>query len=389
MGILRRLGLASDQLALATTFESPMTSEAFASSAPVLAAAFGMATDSCTVTREQAMRIPGVRRGRQVICGTIGVLPLLARRTNSDGTVDDVTADRPVLSTLNPDTTPQFTLTWTVDDLLFYGVAWWRVTSRDAQGFPSRVEWLARWRITVDLSRQAVYVDGTKVDQADLIRFDGPDEGVLNYGGPTLTTTRLLEDAVRRFARLDIPLGILKLAEGASELSQVAGSCGIEGDDRSEVDYALDQWEAARRDRTTAFLNRALDYAPQQFDASQLQLADGRNFQLADVARLMNLAPRHVNAPAGDSLTYSTTEADRRDLLDTSLVGFIAAIEQRLSMNDFSPRGTLVHLDVTGLLRGDTKNALDAAKVAVDLGAMDANEVRVDVLRLAPRKAGA
>lgn len=387
MGIRSWLGI--DGLATAATFESPLTSEDIAASDPVIAAAFGLSTEgSLTFTREQAMKIPAVRRARQVICGTIGVLPLIAHRTVGDQ-VDDVTAERPVLTQPDRNTTAQYVLTWTVDDLLFYGISWWRVTSRDSQGYPWSVERLAPSRVRVEMTEGAVYVDARKVTGDalnDLIRFDGPDEGVLAYAGPTLTTTKLLEDAVRKFARCEVPLGSLALAEGAPELSGVPGSAN-DGTDRSEIDALLDSWEEARANRTTAYVNRAIEYTVHQFDANALQLTDGRNFQLADVARVMNLAPRYVNAPAADSMTYSTTEADRRDLLDTSLVGFITAIDQRLSMNDFTPRGTAVHFDVSGLLRGDLKDALEAAKVAVDMGAMLSAEVRHDVLKRAPLEA--
>lgn len=350
-----------------------------------VAQAFGLWTDGSTVNREAAMRIPAVRRGRQVIVGSIATCPLVAHRTLPDGNVEAV--DRPLLEQPDPNTTRQFVLGWTVDDLLFHGISWWVVNGRDDQGYPTAVEWVSRTRLAVDLIARKVWVDG-RDRTADMIRFDGPDEGVLAYQGDTLTTSQLLSQAVRKFARLDVPLGALKLKEGATELSNAPGSCGIPGDDRSAVDLLLDMWEDARRTRTTAYLNGAIDYDTFQLDAARIELTEGRREQNADVARLMNLAPRYVNAPNASGMTYTNVQSERQDLVDTTLSGFIAAIEQRLSMGDVTPRTQKVRLDVSGLLRGDTKTALESAEIAHRLDAMTSPEIRTRVLGLTPVPGG-
>ncbi len=350
-----------------------------------VAAAFGLSTGGGVVDRTAAMRIPAIRRGRQVIVGSLAACPLVAHRTNPDGTVE--TVDRPLLRQPDPNTTLQYVLTWTIDDLLFYGVAWWLIRERDGQGYPSAVERVSRDRLTVDLQRGRVFVD--QADKtADVVRFDGPDEGVIEYQGDTLSTSQLLSAAVRKFARLDVPLGALKLKEGAAELQTAPFTCGIENDPRSQVDYLLDTWEEARRSRTTAYLNGAIDYSTYQLDAAAIQLVEGRAEQNAECARLLNLAPRYVNAPSASGMTYTNVEAERRDLADTSLVGFQTAIEQRLSMGDVTPRGTAVRFDLTRLLRGDTLTALQSADIAVRLNAMTGDEVRTDVLGRTPLPAG-
>lgn len=392
MGIRQALGLARDAQKLTT--DGPDLSRAAlyllesgsaygdVAAAGALAA-FDVDASVDYVDRATAMTVPAMRRARQVICGTIGTLPLLAHRLEQDGLVRDVTAQRPLLTQPSPHTTRAYQLTWTVDDLFFHGIAWWQVIDRDPEGYPRQAVRVRPDRVRVDLDRGRVYVDGTYVPDQDLIRFDGPDEGVLTYGGRTLRTCILLEQAVRKFARLDIPLGILKLAEGAPELSTAPGSAG-DGTTRSEVDALLDAWEDARRQRTTAYINRAVDYKTEAFSPEQLQLVDARQYQASEVARLANLAPRYVNAPNASGMTYSNVADERRDLVDTSLVGYLAAIDQRLSMGDVTPRGTTVRWDLAGLLRGDLKTALEAAQLAVDMGAMDSTEVRTDVLGRPP-----
>lgn len=334
------------------------------------------------------MRIPAVRRGRAIICGTIASLPWRAFRGY------DV-VERELLAQPSPFTTPQYLWAWTVDDLLFNGISWWRVIERDAARYPLHVERIDRGRVNIAISddpwrggpaRYVVYVDGQAQQDADMIRIDGPDEGVLEYGATTLRTALMLERAVRKFARLDVPLGYLKPAEGAAELSLAPGSAG-DGTERSEVDALLDEWEQARETRTTAFLNRAVEYTAVMFDAQRVQLAEARQYQAAELARLMNLPPRYVNAPQASGMTYATTEGDRRDLLDTTLTGYVTAISQRLSMGDVTPRGQVVTPDLNAWLRGNTRDVLEAGEIAVRTGAMTGEEVRTDWLKLPARAA--
>lgn len=342
---------------------------------PAAAAAFGFAPDTETVTRREAMRVPAVRRARAIIAGTIGGMTWQCRRGYD-------LIPRQLCSQPNPDTTAQYVWTWTVDDLFFNGVSWWRVLDRDGENYPSMVERVVRERVRVDQSEGRVYIDGEHVPDRDVIRFDGPDEGVLEYGATTLRTCLLLEAAVRKFARLDVPLGFLRPAEGAQELSGEpgTGNPADPDDSRSEIDVLLDEWEDARARRSTAFLNRAVEYETVMFDAARVQLAEARQQQAMEVARLTNLPPRYVNAPQASGMTYTNTESDRRDLLDTSLDQYVTAISQRLSMGDVTPRGQTVAPDIFSWLRGDTAAVISAGAAAIDAGVMSPEEVRTEWL---------
>jgi len=344
-----------------------------------VAAAFGLNTTSDRVTRREAMSIPAMRRARSIIAGTIATLPLITVRQTPDA-IERGT--RPLLDQPNPNTTRAYQVAWTVDSLLFDGIAWWVVKARDAQGYPTQAVWVANSRIMVDTARGRVYVDGDRVDDADLIRFDGIDEGIL-CDGRTLRTCLLLEDAVRRNATGLPPQDFLKLAEGASELSDEPGSAG-DGTDRSEIDALLDDWEDARTARATAFMNRSIEHGIVGFDPRAGQLAEARLYQAAEVARLCNLDTEAVDAPGGSAMTYANVESKRRERLDTTLSPFMDAIDQRLSMGDVTPRGTVVRFDPWRWLRGDTAGLINAGRTAVDGGIMTADEVRTDWLDRAP-----
>lgn len=353
-----------------------------------IAAAFGINLATDTITRREAMSIPAMRQGRQTIAGTIGTLPLTSLRTRSDdGRVEAVTRD--LLEQPDPNVTRQHTLTWTVDDLLFGGIAWWRITARDGQGYPTHAERIGPGRWTIDYATDGAHlrIDGEVVPDRDVIRFDGPDEGILVAGARTLRTCLQIDDAVRN--ALAVPFDLLKLAEGATELDTTPGSGNPadENDTRSQVDVLLDAWKAARQLRSTAFLNRALDHSTIQFDATRAQLAELRQAQAAEVARLLNLPPAGVNAPQASGMTYSNREVERSQLAD-ALTPYTTAIEQRLSQGDVTPRGQVVAFDLVKLTRGTLLDVVTAAEKAVPLGLLTVDELRTDYLGRPPLPAG-
>ncbi|HXJ62558.1 MAG TPA: phage portal protein [Actinomycetota bacterium] len=317
------------------------------------------------------MQVPTIARGRNLICGTIGALPLRAYRTMS-GMVSEV--DPPAWAA-NPD--PDYTRLWTfantLDDLLFHARAYWRVRSRLAGGFPGSFEYLSLDRVGwssrsstplpwgVPSERGPGYVltvDGRPVPDQDVVRFDGiGGRGILTDGAREIRTALALSDAARRFAGMEIPVGVLR-DTGA-------------GLDPDEVTDLLAKWESARRSHTTAYTGPDLAYETEgSMDPAALQLVEGRQQSSVELARLLGLSPAYVGAPLGaGNMTYANLDAARRELVDTSLGWWISSLEQRLSMDDVTPRGTMLRLDVDALTRGTTTerwNAYSTAFAIVD-----------------------
>lgn len=396
MGALldRLLGVTPAMVTAAAVVDAPVgtvatTEGALSALDPVAAAAFGIPTDdSGPVTRLHAMRVPGIRRGRNLIAGTIGTLPLVAERR--DGT--PVPTDHPtstLLRQLDPRTTPAYTIAWTVDDLLFRGVAWWRVTTRDlATSYPTAVERLAPERVQVQLPTAdklgRVYVDGKEAADRDLIRFDGTDDGLLCDGGPTVRLALALQRAAKRVADDDWSGMILRLADGSPELDVRKGSAG-DGTDRSQVDLLLDSFQAAIAARTTPYMNGAVVADNVGVNAQQRQLNEMSQLVSSELARLLNLPASRIGAPQGSGMTYSNTESDRRDLVDTTLAPYLTTISQRLSLGDVTPYPQAVRFDLTAYLRGTTGELVSAGAAAIQAGLTDAPEVRTRWLGLPPR----
>lgn len=331
-----------------------------------VAASFGINTDTVRITRNEAMSIASVRRARQIITGSVSAAPLVAVRTRAGAPPERV--PRPLLERPDPDCIRAYTIGWTLDDLLFHGISWWRVLERDSQQYPSKARRVPVESVTVDPANGVVRFGGEKMRNEDVIRFDGPDEGVLKHGARTLRTTLMLEEAVRRYARMDVPLGYLQGPQQTPD----------------EVQEFLDSWESARRARSTGYIPEGWTYNNPGIDPQKMQLTDARDHQAAEVARLFNLPPSAVNAPSGDSLTYATTESNRRELVDLTLQPFLAVVEQTLSLPHVTPLGTVARFDLTRFVMGDTKAVLDAAAVGIQAGVLDPDEVRVDWLGLPP-----
>src|SRR5262245_40633196 len=82
------------------------------------------------VSRDEALSVPAVLRGRNLIC-SVSTLPLEA----VDGTNHVV--DHPLLRQIDPNTSNVVVLAQLLEDLLFDGVAWLRVTSFGWDGMPA------------------------------------------------------------------------------------------------------------------------------------------------------------------------------------------------------------------------------------------------------------
>jgi hypothetical protein len=339
-----------------------------------VALAFGVSLDSVTVTRKSAMSIPTISQGRDVIAGTIGTFPLSA--TAAAGTVP---APRAFLDCPDPRTTRQYTITWTIDSLMFYGIAWWLVRARDALGFPTDARLCPQGAVHIDPSTGQAYVDGRPVADNELIRFDGPHEGILAKNAEPIATALLLEQAARKYAKAEQPVALLKDMRPANV-----------GNDLTDAEVAklLSSWRDNRAKYGTGYLNRSLDYSqPQQWSAAELQLVEARRWSSTELARVMGLDAGAVNAPAASGMTYQNGVEQRRGRLDSAFRQYLEAIEARLSRPDVTPRGHVVRFDTAGWLLGDAAERVDTAVKASGGPVLDTDEARAMYLGLPPNAA--
>jgi HK97 family phage portal protein len=289
------------------------------------------------VGREEAMSVPSVARCRNLLAGTIASFPLeLYKKSTGEKLGKPIWVEQP--SAHQPRST---TIAWTVDSLLFYGVAYWQVTELYADdGRPSRFQWIAPGRVSFDsdpISQYITqyYVDGKAVPMSgllSLITFTGLDEGVLQRGARTLRSAIDLETAARVATATPMPSGVLK--NNGADLSQ------------EEVQAILAAWKSAREKRSTAYLTSTLEYQPTAFSPRDMMFVDAIQQMSTQVARMMNVPAYYISADQNTSMTYANVQDERRQFVSLSLAPYVHAIQDRLSMDDVSARGNIIKFDV-------------------------------------------
>ena len=149
------------------------------------AAVDGIFYGTQTATREQAMSVPALARARNIICSTVGSLPV---ETYNHFTKEHV---RPSRVLMQPDTRiPGSAIySWIAEDLLFHGVAYGKVLDSYSESDGARVRAWTRVspdRITYQLNAnqtEILYyrIDGQeapKFGYGSVIVFNGLDEGI-------------------------------------------------------------------------------------------------------------------------------------------------------------------------------------------------------------------
>ena len=326
------------------------------------------------VTRQQAMTVPAVARARNIIAGTVASLPL---STYVEATEAEI-PNRPFIKQFDPSITRANTLTWLVDDLMFYGVGYMQILATSLEdGRVTQARRIDPLRVSMRTDQttqviQAWLVDGREVPfngVSSLIVFWGADEGILNRAGRTIKTAVELESASLRMAQEPAPQMILR-NEGMN----------LPADQKESL---LAAFRNARRTRSTAYIEGALSLDMVGFDSAQLQLVEARQHAAAEIARVCNIPAWYINAESASS-TYSNVSAERRSLIDFSLRPILDAIESRLSQDDITPRGQYVEFELDDFLRGNPAERVDVIVKMLEAGIINIDEARA-MEDLAPR----
>lgn len=326
------------------------------------------------VSRRAAMTVPAVARARNIIAGTIASLEM---QTYLEATEAEI-PNRPVIKQPDPSLARGTTVVWTIDDLLFYGQAHWQVLAispEDGRVTQARRIDPLRVNTRTDATGQMILaytVDGVDVPMrgvGSLITFWGPDEGVLNRASRTINAAIELEAAALRMAQEPIPAMVLR-NEGMN----------LPADQKEAL---LTAFKSARRTRSTAYVEGPINLEVVGLDSAQMQLTEARAYTASEIARVMNIPAWYINAESATS-TYSNVSAERRSLLDFSLRPYLDAFESRLSMDDITPRGQYVEIEMDDFLRGNPTERVDIIVKLLDSGIINIDEARA-MEDLAPR----
>lgn len=328
-----------------------------------------------TVGRSEALSVPAVQRGRNLIC-SISTLPLVQLGP------DRQDVRNPLFDQLDPDVPNVVTLAQTLEDLLFEGIAWWKITAQDFAGFPVAVRHLAVGTVSLhppgggrsqsplpggqDPRGAVVYIDGNAVPADTVIRFDSPNPAVLTVGARAIRRALLLDKAAAMYADDPRPLDYFSPAEGADP---------ADDDDVADI---LAEWKAARKSRSTAYVPASLNYntvaTPSPAD---LQLVELQRQAALDIANALCVDPEDLGVST-TSRTYANAVDRRRDRINDVLSPYMRAITDRLSMGDVTRRGHRVQFDLDDYMKSNPTERWNVYKLAKDMGALTVDEIRAE-----------
>ena len=299
--------------------------------------------------RNRAMSVPTISRARDLMASVLGCMQLKMYNEIWNGNEIEKLpiAPRTWLRRIDPTLPNSFILSWTFDDLFFYGRAFWYITSRTADGYPASYTRLPAAMVqTLDQagpvwfapSKQVVF-QGAELDPNDVIQFLSPIQGIIYMSTQAVATALKLEGARYRNASSAIPAGVLRQTGGeplsAQELADLAAAFNV-----------------ARETNQTAALNEFVMYTETLTSPDKMLLIDAAEFQAMEMARLCNIPPYLAGISVG-SYSYQSSAESRMDLWTFGVRAYADCIAGTLSQNNVLPNNSYVEFDVEQYLTGE------------------------------------
>jgi HK97 family phage portal protein len=244
-----------------------------------------------------------------------------------------------------------------VSTLALYDVAYClRVGGYDSEGVP-----LGLAPLNPD------QVMATSIDATSVLALSSPDEYFVGRSKVTRDELVILRRSPQPGIS-DSVTGVLKLARVmfaaaiaaehyASRYWQAGGppTVALETDahlNQTEADEISGRW-AERRGKGPDYapvLSGGVKAKPFGADPTAEAAIEARREMVADVGRYFGMPTRMLNAPAGDTETYTSTESANLDLIRFTLQNYIGAIEDAIS--DELPGGRRMEMDIGRLSMG-------------------------------------
>jgi hypothetical protein len=295
------------------------------------------------------MSVPTISRARDLMASVIGCmnLKMYTEMWNGEEMEKMPLAPRTWLRRIDPTLPNNFILSWTFDDLFFYGRSFWFITSRTADGYPASYTRLPAAMVqTLDQAgpvwfapSKDIVFNGGGLDPNDVVQFLSPIQGIIYMSETAVATALKLEAARYRNSSSAIPAGILRQTGGeplsAQELADLAAA-----------------FNAARETNQTAALNEFVTYTETLTSPDKMLLIDSAEFQSKDLARLCNV-PLYLCGISTGSYAYTSSAEARMDLWTFGVRAYADCIAGTLSQNNILPNGTMVEFDVEQYLSGE------------------------------------
>lgn len=367
MGLLQTLGLkAADKPAIEAQYAPAVMDTNYGYGSFNTNSAFGY--NGIGIDRNMALQVASVSRCRNLIAGVISSIDLsLYKKTTGEKLGSPVWLEQPDIRQPR-----SVTIACTVDSLLFYGVAYWRVTSLYADdGRPSGFEWVANNRVTYTTNQYGTevkdyFVDGNLVPMGgidSLVTFQSLLPGVLQTASTTIRAALDIQKASAVSAAT--PMATVVLKNNGADLPE------------AQIQGILAGWRAARQNRSTAYLTSTLSVENIGFSPKDMMYTEASQYLSTEVARSMNVPAYMISSDMNNSLTYQNIIDGRKEFVAYSLQPYICAIEDRLSMNDITNSQNQVRFAIDeSFLRVDAKERLDILEKMLILNLIDVEQAR-------------
>jgi HK97 family phage portal protein len=367
MGLLQTLGLkAADKPAIEAQYAPAVMDTTYGYGSFNTNSAFGY--NGIGIDRNFALQVASVARCRNLIAGVISTIDLgLYKKSTGEKLGSPVWLEQPDLRQPR-----SLTISATVDSLIFYSVAYWRVTSLYADdGRPSGFEWVANNRVTYTTNQygtevQDYFVDGNLVPMGgigSLVTFQSLLPGVLQSASTTIRAAFDIQKASAISAATPMATTVLK--NNGADLPE------------SQIQGILAGWKAARQNRSTAYLTSTLSVENIGFSPKDMTYNESSQYLSTEIARAMNCPAYLISSDMNNSMTYQNIIDGRKEFVAYSLQPYISAIEDRLSMNDITNSANQVRFAVDdSFLRADAKDRLDIIEKMINLDLIDTNQAR-------------
>jgi HK97 family phage portal protein len=320
------------------------------------------------IDRNFALQVASVSRCRNLIAGVISSIDLaLYKKSTGEKLGSPIWLEQPDLRQPR-----SVTISATVDSLIFYSVAYWRVTSLYADdGRPSGFEWVANNRVTYTTNQYGTeikdyFVDGNLVPMSgigSLVTFQSLIPGVLQTAGTTIKAAWDIQRAASVSAATPMATTILK--NNGADLPE------------TQIQGLLAGWNSARKNRSTAYLTSTLTAENIGFSPRDMMYNEASQYLATEIARAMNVPAYYISADMNNSMTYQNILDGRKEFVAYSLQPYISAIEDRLSMNDITNSQNQVRFAVDDtFLRVDAKDRLDIIEKMLNLDLITVEQAR-------------
>jgi len=238
-----------------------------------------------------------------------------------------------------------------------FGRAFWYVTARTRDGFPSSFTRLPAGSVqTPDQAgpvyfgqSKEIYFNGGLLDVDNVVQFLSPAQGLIYAAPQAIETALAIEAARKRNAASAIPSGILQQQDNSEPMSS------------EELTTMVAAFEKARRTNSIAALNQFVKFQETVMTPDKMLLIESANYSALEAARLTNVPPYLVGCSTG-SYSYQSSQQSRTDLWLFGVKLYAEAIAETLSLDNVLPRGTFVEFYADDYLEdeaaSDTVNEL-------------------------------